>query len=102
MGKLHDELEDSGFVGHSLEVFLVRILFSLFADDSGIFEQDSFKDLADRFLKTSTENKKKYSFQKDLEQQRRKKGVNIFNENFLSKFTQVTTNINSQTKAQKT
>ncbi len=44
MGKLHDQLEDSGFDGHSLEVFLVRLLFSLFADDSGIFEQDSFKD----------------------------------------------------------
>ena len=44
MGKLHDQLEDSGYVDHSLEVFLVRLLFSLFADDSGIFEQDSFKD----------------------------------------------------------
>lgn len=44
MGKLHDQLEESGFAGHSLEVFLVRLLFSLFADDSGIFEQDSFKD----------------------------------------------------------
>ncbi len=37
MGKLHDELRDIGFVGHELEVFLVRLLFCLFAEDTGIF-----------------------------------------------------------------
>lgn len=45
MGKLHDQLEDIGYTGHSLEVFLVRLLFCLFADDTGIFERDSFKEL---------------------------------------------------------
>ena len=45
MGKLHDQLEEIGYTGHSLEVFLVRLLFCLFADDTGIFERDSFKDL---------------------------------------------------------
>lgn len=44
MGKLHDHLEQSGYVGHPLEVYLVRLLFSLFADDSGIFEKDTFRE----------------------------------------------------------
>lgn len=42
MGKLHDRLKEVGYSGHQLEVFLVRILFCLFADDTGIFEHDSF------------------------------------------------------------
>lgn len=42
MGKLHDALLDSGYAGHQLEVFLVRILFCLFADDTGIFTKDLF------------------------------------------------------------
>ena len=42
MGKLHDALLESGYTGHQLEVFLVRILFCLFADDTGIFTKDLF------------------------------------------------------------
>ena len=42
MGKLHDALTESGYSGHQLEVFLVRILFCLFADDTGIFNKDIF------------------------------------------------------------
>jgi len=42
MGKLHDALKDSGYSGHQLEVFLVRIMFCLFADDTGIFQKDHF------------------------------------------------------------
>lgn len=38
MGALHDALETSGYVGHALEQFLVRLLFCLFADDTGIFQ----------------------------------------------------------------
>jgi hypothetical protein len=38
MGKLHDALKASGYVGHPLEVLLVRVLFCLFADDTGIFQ----------------------------------------------------------------
>jgi hypothetical protein len=38
VGHLHDLLERSGYTGHRLEVFLVRIVFCLFADDTGIFE----------------------------------------------------------------
>lgn len=37
MGVLHDELESAGYTGHDLEVFLVRLLFCLFAEDTGIF-----------------------------------------------------------------
>ena len=38
MGRLHDALEASGYGGHDLEMFLVRAVFCLFADDTGIFE----------------------------------------------------------------
>ena len=38
MGRLHDALEESGYGGHDLELFLVRTVFCLFADDTGIFE----------------------------------------------------------------
>lgn len=43
MGRLHDALEAGGYSGHNLERFLVRILFCLFAQDTGIFEPESFK-----------------------------------------------------------
>ena len=35
---LHDALKASGYDGHDLELFLVRTVFCLFADDTGIFE----------------------------------------------------------------
>ena len=38
MGKLHDRLKASGYEGHQLEVLLVRLLFCLFAEDTGIFQ----------------------------------------------------------------
>ncbi len=38
MGKLHDALEAANYTGHDLEQLLVRLLFCLFADDTGIFE----------------------------------------------------------------
>ncbi len=42
LGDLHDSLEAGGYTGHDLERFLVRILFCLFADDTGIFERNAF------------------------------------------------------------
>jgi hypothetical protein len=46
VGRLHDALEESGYAGHDLEQFLVRLVFCLFADDTGIFEpRDIFLDL---------------------------------------------------------
>lgn len=51
VGRLHDSLEASGYKGHQLEVFLTRIVFCLFADDTGIFEpRDIFMD----FLESRT------------------------------------------------
>src|SRR5208337_4314820 len=43
LGDLHDTLEAGGYSGHQLERFLVRILFCLFGEDTGIFERESFK-----------------------------------------------------------
>ncbi len=46
MGDLHDLLKRDGYQGHMLEVFLVRLLFCLFADDTGIFQpKDTLQDL---------------------------------------------------------
>lgn len=42
MGKLHDSLKDNGYEGHPLEALLVRLMFCLFADDTGIFENGYF------------------------------------------------------------
>ena len=42
MAKLHDRLKEIGYTGPKLELYLVRILFCLFADDTGIFEHDAF------------------------------------------------------------
>lgn len=44
MGKLHDRLEEIGYEGHPLEVYLVRILFCLFAEDTTIFNLQQFQD----------------------------------------------------------
>ena len=44
MGKLHDRLEEIGYEGHPLEVYLVRILFCLFAEDTTIFDKQQFQD----------------------------------------------------------
>ncbi len=45
MGKLHDALFASGYRGHDLERFLVRLVFCLFADVTGIFApKDIFQD----------------------------------------------------------
>jgi hypothetical protein len=44
MGRLHDQLKASGYEGHDLEVLLVRLVFCMFADDTGIFSKQSFRD----------------------------------------------------------
>ena len=50
MGRLHDAIKATGYEGHQLEVFLTRLLFCLFGDDTGIFNRDSFVS----FLETKT------------------------------------------------
>jgi len=42
LGRLHDELKITGYDGHPLELFLVRLLFLMFAEDTAIFEKNSF------------------------------------------------------------
>ena len=44
LGKLHDLLKAVGYEGHPLEVFLVRLLFCLFAEDNAIFERQQFRE----------------------------------------------------------
>ena len=44
MGRLHDQLNAVGYEGRPLELYLVRMLFCLFADDTGIFEKRQFQD----------------------------------------------------------
>jgi hypothetical protein len=48
MGRLHDKLKAIGYDGHELEVYLVRLLFCLFADDTSIFERRQFQDLIEQ------------------------------------------------------
>lgn len=38
LADLHDELEQTGYTGHALERYLVRLLFCLFAEDTAIFD----------------------------------------------------------------
>ncbi len=48
MAKLHDRLKQIGYTGHVLEVYLVRLLFCLFAEDTGIFERTQFTEFIER------------------------------------------------------
>ncbi|HRN26174.1 MAG TPA: hypothetical protein PLT78_06365 [Ignavibacteriaceae bacterium] len=50
MGKIHDKLKAIGYSGHELEVYLVRLVFCLFADDTNIFNKDIFEE----YLKNKT------------------------------------------------
>nr|WP_211217450.1 class I SAM-dependent DNA methyltransferase [Segetibacter koreensis] len=47
MGRLHDKLKEIGYEGHALELYLVRLVFLLFADDTNIFEKGIFYDYLD-------------------------------------------------------
>ena len=51
VGRLHDALLAAGYRGHDLERLLVRIVFCLFADDTGIFEP---RDMFLHFIETRT------------------------------------------------
>ena len=48
MGKLYDRLKEIGYSGHPLEVYLVRILFLLFAEDTTIFNKQQFQDFLEQ------------------------------------------------------
>jgi len=47
LAKLHDVLEDGGYPKKDLDRFLVRILFCLFAEDTGIFNPKAFEEYLD-------------------------------------------------------
>lgn len=51
MGKLHDQLKAIGYDGHALEVMLIRLLFCLFAEDTGIFAKYQFTNFIQRKTK---------------------------------------------------
>jgi len=57
MAKLHDGLKAFGFDGHNLELYLVRLLFCMFADDTGIFKGSFF-----RYIDESKEDGSDLSF----------------------------------------
>ena len=42
MARLADILEDTGYPDHQRQVFLVRLLFCLFANDTGLFDSNAF------------------------------------------------------------
>lgn len=44
LAQLHDVLQGDGYPKEHLDRFLVRILFCLFAEDTGIFDPDTFRD----------------------------------------------------------
>ncbi len=44
MGELHDELSDAKYKGHRLEALLIRLLFCMFADTTGIFQRGQFRE----------------------------------------------------------
>ncbi len=50
LGRVYDELEASGYADHDLRVLIVRVLFLLFADDTGLWERDQFR----RYLQDRT------------------------------------------------
>ncbi|MDR1872235.1 MAG: class I SAM-dependent DNA methyltransferase [Deltaproteobacteria bacterium] len=42
MARLHDAMKSIGYEGRDLEIYLTRLLFCLFAEDTGIFPKDAF------------------------------------------------------------
>lgn len=48
MANLYLELEDHGFAGHETSIFLIRILFLLFGDDTGMWDKNTFLKLVMR------------------------------------------------------
>jgi len=48
MANLYEELSDSGYDDHEASVFLVRILFCLYADDANVWERDLFYEFLER------------------------------------------------------
>lgn len=56
MGRLHDNLRENGYEGHELELYLTRILFCLFAQDTGIFSKSLFREFIDENTSNDAKN----------------------------------------------
>lgn len=48
MGRLHDKMKAVGYTGRPLEIYLVRLLFCLFSEDTGIFDKRQFQDFIEQ------------------------------------------------------
>src|SRR5699024_7184095 len=48
MADLYEALSSSGYDDHDASVFLVRVLFCLYADDSGVWARDLFYEFLDK------------------------------------------------------
>ena len=48
MGRLYSELEKTGYSEHESSVFLIRLLFALYGDDSGMWERDLFYEFLEK------------------------------------------------------
>ena len=55
MAKIHDALKEFGYEGHELEVYLVRLLFCMFSEDTGIFPKDAFLNYNDNSKSDGTD-----------------------------------------------
>jgi hypothetical protein len=52
MGSLFEKVAETGFTEHEVSVFLVRMLFVMFADDTGLWEKSLFQE----FVETRTQS----------------------------------------------
>lgn len=48
MAELHDQLRQNGYAGHPLAVLLVRLMFCMFADRTGLWATGLFRQIIDR------------------------------------------------------
>jgi len=55
MAKLHESLLTNGYSGHPLAVLMVRLMFCFFADKTGIFDRDLFRQIIE--LKTAEDGR---------------------------------------------
>ena len=48
LGILHENIKEAGYEGYELDMYLVRLVFCMFADDTGIFEKHIFWEFLDK------------------------------------------------------
>lgn len=56
MARLHESLAANGYTGHPLAVLLVRLMFCFFADKTGIFPPNLFRDYMERMIELNHRN----------------------------------------------